>query len=253
MYLRCFTHENPKGWVKALPWAEFWYNTAYHMSLGMTPFKALYGREPPVLVKQNYAIEDPAEVIEQLTNRDTLLAKLKANLLRAQQVMKNQADKKRLEVSLQVGDEVLVKLQPYRQHSAALRKNQKLSMKYFGPFKVLAKIGTVAYKLELPSTARIHPIFHVSQLKLFKGNTHEPYMPLPLTVSEMGPIIQPLKENSVQEEATWEDVEDMKASYPDFIIQANLEDKVALKGKGSVMNERAREEHAHTNDESPIE
>lgn len=74
-------------------------------------------------------------------------------------MMKNQADKKRREVSLQVGDEVLVKLQPYRQHSAALRKKHKLSMKYFGPFEVLSKIGTVAYKLELPSTARIRRIF----------------------------------------------------------------------------------------------
>jgi hypothetical protein len=175
---------------------------------------------------------------------------------------------------LQVGDEVLVKLQPYRQHSAALRKNKKLSMKYFGPFKVLEKIGTVAYKLELPSTARIRPISPVSQLKLFKGNAYEPYMPLPLTVSEMGPIIQPLRvlatrtvikgpqqieqplvqfENRVQEEATWEYVEDMKASYPNFIIRANLEDRVAMKGKGSVMHSRAREEHADTNDESPIE
>jgi hypothetical protein len=97
MYLRCFTHENPQGWVKALPWAEYWYN-AYHMRLGMTPFKALYGREPPALVNETYSIEDPAEVTEQLLNRDTLLAKLKTNLLRAQQVMKNQADKKRVDV-----------------------------------------------------------------------------------------------------------------------------------------------------------
>ncbi|MCI43538.1 hypothetical protein A2U01_0064775, partial [Trifolium medium] len=82
--------------------------------------------------------------------------------------MKGQADKKRQDVTMQVGDEVLVKLQPYRQHSAALRKNQKLSMKYFGPFKIIAKVGTVSYKLQLPSTARIHPVFHVSQLKLFK-------------------------------------------------------------------------------------
>jgi hypothetical protein len=182
MYLRCFTYENPKGWVKALPWAEFWYNTAYHMSLGMTPFKALYGRDPPTLAKPAHSTEDSPDVTTQLAERDDLLAKLKANLLRAQQVMKNQADKKRLDVAFQVGDDVLVKLQPYRQHSAALRKNQKLSMKYFDPFKILAKIGTVAYKLELPMTAKIHPVFHISQLKLFKGEINEPYMPLPLTV-----------------------------------------------------------------------
>ncbi|MCI08705.1 Ty3/gypsy retrotransposon protein, partial [Trifolium medium] len=105
MYLRCFTYEHPKGWMKALPLAEFWYNTAYHLSLGMTPFKALYGRDPPALTRQPYSIEDPAKVREQLANRDTLLAKLKVILTRAQQVMKRQADKKRVEVSFQIGDE----------------------------------------------------------------------------------------------------------------------------------------------------
>jgi hypothetical protein len=50
MYLRCFTYENPKSWVKALPWAEFWYNSAFHTSIGMTPFKALYGRDPLTLI-----------------------------------------------------------------------------------------------------------------------------------------------------------------------------------------------------------
>ncbi|KAK2449192.1 hypothetical protein QL285_008410 [Trifolium repens] len=171
--------------------------------------------------------------------------------------MKTQADKKRQDITMEVGDEVLLKLQPYRQHSAALRENQKLSMKYFGPFKTIAKVGSVAYKLQLPPTARIHPVFYVSQLKLFKGDTQEPYMPLPLTVTEMGPVIQPTQvlatrtvlkgtqhtpqilvqwENGLQEEATWEDLEDIKASYPNF----NLEDKVDVKGEGNVMNEQSR-------------
>ena len=51
------------------------------------------------------------------------------------------------------------------QYSLALRSNQKLAFKYFGPFKILARVGQVAYKLDLPSSSSIHPVFHVSQLK----------------------------------------------------------------------------------------
>ena len=64
--------------------------------------------------------------------------------------MKLQADKKRKDIHLEVGDLALVKLQPYRQSSVALRKNQNLSLRYFGPFELLEKIGKVAYRLLLP-------------------------------------------------------------------------------------------------------
>lgn len=136
MYLRCFTYENSRGWVKALPWSEFWYNTAFHTSLGMTPFKALYGRDPPTLTRSQITSQDPMELRELLVNRDSLLAKLKTNLSRAQQTMKAQADRKRQDMIMQVGDQVLVKLQPYRQQSAVLRKNNKLSMKYLALSKL---------------------------------------------------------------------------------------------------------------------
>jgi len=43
MYLRCFTVDNPKSWSKLLSWAEFWYNTSFQSSIGMSPFKAVYG------------------------------------------------------------------------------------------------------------------------------------------------------------------------------------------------------------------
>jgi len=79
--------------------------------------------------------------------------------------MKKQADKHRSDKQLEVGTWVYVKLQPYRQHSLALRRNQKLGLKFFGPLPVLARVGPVAYKLELPVHAKIHPVFHISLVK----------------------------------------------------------------------------------------
>jgi len=128
----------------------------------MSPFKVVFGREPPSIIPYEVNSTYPPTIQASLTTINKLLQKLKSNLKMAQNYMKLQADKKRREFQLQIGDLALVKLQPYRQHLVALRKNKKLGMRFFGPFEVVEKIGSVAYKLRLPDTTRIHPIFHIS-------------------------------------------------------------------------------------------
>ena len=87
----------------------------------------------------------------------------------AQGKMKTQADKHRQERSFAVGDWVFLRLQPYRQQSLAYKGKWKLSPRYFGPFKVLKRIWTVSYKLELPPKSKLHLVFHVLCLKLKLG------------------------------------------------------------------------------------
>jgi len=62
MYLQCFTYDNTKEWSKLLPWAEFWYNSFFHHNTNITPFKAVYGKEPPQLIKYTINNQDPTNV-----------------------------------------------------------------------------------------------------------------------------------------------------------------------------------------------
>jgi hypothetical protein len=120
-----------------------------------------------------------------------ILAQLKTNLSKAQVFLKKYADKKRRFLQFQIGDMVLVKLQFYRQHSLTLHRNQKLSFRYFGPFPVIERIGSMAYKFLLPTSAKLHPVFHISILKPCVGDHATQYCPLPLLTTEEGPELIP--------------------------------------------------------------
>jgi len=248
-YLRCFVHHQPAKWNPLLPWAEFWYNTTYHASTGMTPFQALYGRLPPTIPHYHIGMSPVNEVDQQLASRDELLSLLKANLHAASNRMQQLANSKRRDIEFQVGDWVFLKLHPYRQQSVVRRVCKKLASRYYGPYQIAERIGAVAYKLKLPTQARIHPVFHVSLLKKKIGDEVVESIELPPMSAAGEMLIEPeavldtrwIKKGSrfVEEilvkwkhlqndDATWEDAVALRERFQNL----NLEDKVPLKEGG---------------------
>jgi hypothetical protein len=249
-YLRCFSSDQPKTWSHWIPWAEYWYNTTYHVSIGKTPFEVVYGRKAPTILRFLSNETKVAAVASELTDRDEALAQLKLHMLKAQQQMQKYANMKRRDVKFEVGEWVFLKLRPHRQQSVVKRVYQKLSARFYGPFKIIDKIGEVAYKLQLPDNSKIHPVFHVSLLKRAIGDyevqgslppgleiveeeDHYPEQVLGSRVTMKEGLLVPQSlikwKNRTLEEVTWEDNDFLRGQFPDFI----LEDKDLLK-EGSI-------------------
>jgi len=228
----------PKQWKSWLALAELWYNSNYHSSLGCSPFKALYGYDAELGTMLPTTAASSSSASNFLQHRETQIAAPKTHLAAAQNWMKLQADRSRSDRTFQVGEQVLLKLQPYVQQSVVSRPYPKLAYKFFGPFTVIEKIGAVAYRLDLPSHSLIHPVFHVSQLKPFTPNYSPVYTELPKLVDLSSQDLQPehvldrrlVKKGSQavpqvlvkwshlpEASATWEDLYVVKAHFPDAV------------------------------------
>lgn len=217
--------------------AKWWYNTSYHTSLKITPFQALYDSPPPQIGELTIPGNISTEARVTVEQKELMIEQLKVNLHKAQERMKHIVNKSRSERQLKVGDMVYLKIQPCGQTAFGIRGSLKLKSKYYGHFRVLDKVGQVAYRLQLPVDAVIHPIFHVSQLKKHLGAQAVPIPGLPL-VGDNGKIKtepisvldrraiprrnKPVAEWLIQwlslghEDATWEDVTFLQSTFPNF-------------------------------------
>lgn len=160
----------------------------------MCPYKAMYNHPTPVINFQCPTTKVPT--VNQLIKERCDVQKLsKENLQKTQERMVWYANKKRTGREFTVGDEVFLKLQPYKHMSMQMRDNHKLSAKFYDAYTILKRIGKVAYQLEFPLGARIHHTFHESQLKKKIGSKRVVQIALPkiidqyesLTIPEMVP------------------------------------------------------------------
>ncbi|GKF54103.1 putative reverse transcriptase domain-containing protein, partial [Tanacetum coccineum] len=102
------------------------------------------------------------EIVHETTEK---IIQIKKRIQAARDRQKSYADRRRKPLEIEVGDKVILKVLPWK---GVIRfgKRGKLNPRYIGPFKILAKVGTLAYQLELPKQlSRVHSTFHVSNLK----------------------------------------------------------------------------------------
>jgi hypothetical protein len=187
-------------------------------------------------------------VYRQLRDRDEFLTEIKDRLLQSQALMKQAHDQRRRDMEFAVGDWVWLRLNQRAATSVRGAGPSKLSAKFFGPYQVTAKIGSVSYRLQLPPNAKIHNVFHVVFLKKFEGSppTHTPQLP-PIVRGRAVPVPKKMVrarstasswevltqwQGKTATEATWEPLEQFKDAYLEF----KLEDELFRQGGGSVMD-----------------
>ena len=132
-----------------MPYAEFSYNNSYQASLGMSPFEALYRRKckTPLMWSEvgGRTLTRPA-LIKEAEDR---VAEIREKLKVAQSRQKSNADKRRRELCFEVGDFVYLKVSPIR-GTRRFQVQGKLAPQYIGPYRVVKRVGAVAYHIQLP-------------------------------------------------------------------------------------------------------
>ncbi|GJS58937.1 putative reverse transcriptase domain-containing protein [Tanacetum coccineum] len=163
--LRACVIDFRKGWDRHLPLVEFLYNNSYHSSIKAAPFEVLYGfkcRSHICWTEVGDAQLTGSEIVHETTKK---IIQIKKRIEAACDRQKSYPDRICKPLEFQVGDKVILKVSPWK-GVIHFGKRGKLNPRYIRPFKILAKVGTVAYRLELPDQlSRVYSTFHVSNMK----------------------------------------------------------------------------------------
>nr|GEV95215.1 putative reverse transcriptase domain-containing protein [Tanacetum cinerariifolium] len=188
----------------------------------------------------------PLRIIHETTEK---IVQIKSRIQATRDRQKSYADVRRKLLEFQVGDKVMLKVSPWK---GVIRfgKRRKLNPRYIGPFKIIAKVGTVAYHLELSKQlSRVYSTFHVSKLK--KCMADEPLV-IPLDEIQVGDklnfivefvevmdrevkrlkqshiLIVKMRWNSRRgPEFTWEREDQMQKKYPHLFTNSAPTEEVA--------------------------
>ena len=182
------------SWDDNLPYVEFSYNNNYEASLKMAPFEALYGRRCRTPLMWDEVGDRQLFGPDFIKESEEKVKLIRDRLKVAQSRQKSYADSKHKEVTYEIGDRAYLRVSPLRGVKRFGVKG-KLAPRFVGPYRVLERMGEVAYKLELPEgLSGVHDVFHVF-----------PVEELPCRDDQYSPVsmLDPGKDNDVPRSGVW--------------------------------------------------
>ena len=149
---------------------EFAYKNSYQANVQMAPYEALYERPCRLPLCWTEVEESSITSPDMIRDTSEKVSWIRQRLLTAQNRQKSYADVRRRPLEFEVGDHAFLKVMP-KGGVVRFSKRGKLSPRFIGPFEILERVGTVAYRLALPpSMSGVHEVFHVFMLQKYTPN-----------------------------------------------------------------------------------
>jgi Chromo (CHRromatin Organisation MOdifier) domain len=176
--LRAYATYKQDQWDEYLPAAEFAYNNSKQVSTGFTPFELDCGQHPNTPITLATPSHVPA-ADDFINHWNAMIMTAKDALMEAQDRQTKYANQHRRHLEFKEGDRVLLSMRNINNPIDRNRPTKKLTHRFAGPYTIERAISTTAYKLDLPNTMKIHPVFHISLLKPYRPSPQDFERPIP--------------------------------------------------------------------------